>query len=365
MIRQQPVNLYKLITSVILYTFGLIILLWFLYQITNVLLLFLLAMVLGLIISNPVNRLEQRGMKRWLASLIILGTIFTVTTALFWLIVPHISEQIDTLIDNLPDYYKSLSDNTASLLKNYPELNKELQKGGMSLSAMVPSVGKTVIGLSAFSISILGGIFVFIIFICMVVFFVTNPKPLISLYLSVFKPEKRNKAEDALKHTAVMLGGWMKSNLIGGIIQAILVYLFLTFMNVPGALVWAALAFFSELLPKIGFYIMAIPPTLVALSISPATALWCLVFFLLLNEITADFLMPKLRASTMNIHPVCSLFLILAMGAAFGLTGVLLATPLAAIVKAYYEEFYLTQFPNDPDMENRIYRILYPERKKA
>ena len=156
-----------------------------------------------------------------------------------------------------------------------------------------------------------------------------------------------------------MLVGWMKSNLIGGAIQSVLVYAFLTIVNVPGALVWAALAFFSELIPKLGFYIMAIPPTLVALSISPLTALWCLLFFLLLNEMVSDFLMPKLRSSTMNIHPVSSLVMLLAMGAAFGLTGALLATPMAAIVKAYYEEFYLKNLPEDDEMDNRIDEIIY------
>ena len=47
------------------------------------------------------------------------------------------------------------------------------------------------------------------------------------------------------------------------------------------------------------------------------------------------------------------------MGSAFGLTGALLATPLAAIIKAYYEEFYLRQFPTDPQLEKRSDEIIY------
>ena len=117
-----------------------------------------------------------------------------------------------------------------------------------------------------------------------------------------------------------------------------------------GALVWGALALFSELIPKIGFYIMSIPPVLGALSVSPLTALWELIFFLALNEIIGDFVMPKLRSSTMNIHPVSSIFLLLAMGSAFGLTGALMATPLAAIIKAFYEEFYVKKFNEDTDL---------------
>ncbi|MFC1223151.1 AI-2E family transporter [Pedobacter sp. BG31] len=352
-------GIFRTVTSIILYTAGLIILLWFLLKILSIVLLGIFAIVLGLIINAPVSRLEKKGMKRWLASLIVFFIIFGITALLGWMVVPHMSDQLDVLIGNLPKYYASVSGYLDSLLRKFPELRKEMSEGGSSISSAIPSIGNTVMGIGNFSFSILGGIFVFIVFVCMVVFFVGNPKPIIELYLTVFPVKQREKAENAIKHTSVMLVGWMKSNLIGGAIEAVLVYGFLTLMNVPGALVWAALAFFSELVPKIGFYIMAIPPTLVALSVSPATALWCLVFFLLLNELISDFLMPKLRSSTMNIHPMSSLFLLLAMGTAFGLTGALLSTPLAAIIKAYYEEFYLRQFPEDPQLDQRTNDIVY------
>ncbi|RZJ87809.1 MAG: AI-2E family transporter [Chryseobacterium sp.] len=353
-------GIFRTVTSIILYAAGLIILLWFLFKILSVVLLGLFAIVLGVIINSPVSRLEKKGMKRWLASLIVFAIIFGTTLLLGWMVIPHMSNQIDVLIGNLPEYYASVSGHLDKLLSKFPELRKEISDGGASISSAMPSIGKTVWGIGNFSFSVLGGIFVFIVFLCMVVFFVGNPKPIVELYLTVFPIKQREKAEKAMKHTSVMLVGWMKSNLIGGAIEAVLVYGFLTLMNVPGALVWAALAFFSELIPKIGFYIMAIPPTLVALSVSTGTALWCLVFFLLLNELISDFLMPKLRSSTMNIHPMSSLFLLLAMGTAFGLTGALLATPLAAIIKAYYEEFYLSQFPEDPQLQQRADDIIYP-----
>ena len=112
-------------------------------------------------------------------------------------------------------------------------------------------------------------------------------------------------------------------------------------MGIPGVWVWAGLTVFAELVPKLGFYIMAIPPTLVALSIHPIKALWVLIFYIVFDEISGDFLMPKIRASTMNLHPVSTLFVMLAMASAFGLIGALIATPLTAFIKAYYETFIL------------------------
>ena len=114
-------------------------------------------------------------------------------------------------------------------------------------------------------------------------------------------------------------------------------------MGIPGVWVWAGLTVFAELIPKLGFYLMAIPPTLMALSIHPITAVWVLVFYIAFDEISGDFLLPKIRASAMNLHPVSTLFVMLAMASAFGVLGALIATPLTAFIKAYYETFILAE----------------------
>ncbi|WP_316796512.1 AI-2E family transporter [Pedobacter agri] len=351
-------NSFRTLTSLILYTAGLIILLWFLYQILNVVLIAIFAVVFGLIINAPVNKLEKKGLKRWLASLIVFSIIFGISILLFRIVIPQLITQLNSLLQDLPVYYKAVTDYIDKLINNFPQLQKQIDQSEISISSAIPSIGNVVKGIGNFSISLFSNLFIFIVFICMIVFFVGNPKPLIELYLTLFPVEKRDKAANAIVNTSILLVGWMKSNVIAGTIEAVVVYCFLTWMEVPGALVWAALAFFSELIPKLGFYIMAIPPTLVALSVSGMTALWCLIFFLILNELISDFLMPKLRSSTMNIHPTSSLFMLLAGAAAFGLIGALLATPLSAIIKAYYEEFYLKQFPEDPELENRTQKII-------
>ena len=356
-------TLYKSLAKAILLAAGIIILLWFMFKILNVLLLLLFAIVLALIINYPVTWLEKKKVKRGWGSLIVFGTIFLALLTLGWFIGPKISEQFSGLINNLPEYANNLSKTTASWFSNYPEIQKAISIDAESVSEWLPSVPKTLMTVGNFSLSLLGGLVVMIVFFSMVIYSVTKPRPLIELYLSVFPPLKRDKAAAALSKVSVMLVGWIKANLIGGSIEAVLVTVFLSFMDVPGAFVWGALALFAELIPKIGFYIMSIPPILVALSVDPTTAIWVGVFFLALNEIMGDFVMPRLRSSTMNIHPVSTLFLLLAMGSAFGFVGALMATPFAAIIKAYYGEFYLSQFKEDGLMEERIDVVINQEVK--
>src|SRR5688500_18781680 len=104
---------------------------------------------------------------------------------------------------------------------------------------------------------------------------------------------------------------------------------------------------------------MAIPPVLVAFSVGPFTAMWVLLFYILLNQIMGTFIMPRLLSSSMNIHPVSTLFMLLVMGAAFGLIGALLTVPVTAIIKAYYEAFYKINQEKDQMLEKRINTVIY------
>ncbi|MCE3283027.1 MAG: hypothetical protein K0Q66_1764, partial [Chitinophagaceae bacterium] len=178
-------------------------------------------------------------------------------------------------------------------------------------------------------------------------------------YFSLFSTAKQEKATLALLHTATMLSGWFKANIIGGTIRAACVTLFLSVMGVPAAMVWGVLTFFSELVPKLGFYIMAIPTVLMALTVGPYTALWVLIFLVVLDEVMADFVFPKLRSKTMNLHPVSTFFVLLVMASAFGVWGVILATPITAIIKAYYEAFFNAHVQTAKKMDAQVDVVLY------
>lgn len=352
-------SLYKTLIKAISFAAGLVVLLWLLFKASGAVLLLIFAIILAIVVNAPVAKLEARGMKRFWACLIVFISILLVMALLSWLIIPKVSDQVTTLIDNLPNYADQLSKNVATWFKKYPEISKDIQKQGITLSQIAPSVPKTLMRLGNYSLSILSLVLITILFISMIVYAVTNPRPLLQLYFSFFSVKKQKEATKALQEASVMIVGWMKANIIGGAIRATLITIFLSIMNVPGAFVWGALAFFSELIPRLGFYIMTIPPILVALSISATTALWVTIFMLVLDEIMADFVFPMIRSNTMNIHPVSIIFVVLAMTAAFGLLGAFLATPLTAIIKAFYETFFTERFKESEQMELQIDAVLY------
>lgn len=314
--------------------------LWFAYEIIGILFLFFFAVVLTLILNAPTMWLVSKKVPRTLAALIVFFAMLLFLFLIGWLVLPKILEQLSILVVNIPTYYQNLKGQLSSLLADYPSLQQKLLNDS-GIEKELPSLAYIATNLGRFSLSLISGIFFLVMFLSVVVYMLISPAPLIETYLSLFSPEKRPKAGRALARASKMVVGWMWSNLVVGSMEAVATFFFLSYMKVPGVWVWAGLALFSEMVPKLGLYIMAIPPTLVALSIDPLTALWVLIFFLVLNEIMGDFVMPRIRASTMNLHPVSSLFVMLMMASAFGLAGALIATPLTAFIKAYYEEFYL------------------------
>lgn len=352
-------SLFKVFSKVIAFTALMIVLLWLLFKVSGILLVFLLAMVFALILNAPVSWLEKRNIKRVWASTIVFSCLVLVIGLISWLIIPKIAKQFQTLINNLPVYISQINVQLNSWLKNYPDLAKQITKDGDNLSQIIPSASLVITKAGNISIYVAGSIFLFILFICIIAYAVARPAPLLEIYFSLFNIDKREKAEKALLHTSTMLIGWIKANLIGGTIEAVLTTTFLSIMGVPGAWVWGALVIVAAMIPNLGFYIMSLPPTLVAFSVGPYTALWVIIFFIAMSELMSDFVMPRLLSSKMNIHPVSLLFMLLVMGVAFGLVGAFLTVPVTAIIKAYYEAFFKVEQENDPLLGERIDAVIY------
>ena len=350
----------------LIYTAAFVILgLWFAYEIISILFLFFLGIVLTLILNAPTMWLVTKKVPRTFAAIIVFFVMLLFLFFMGWLIIPRMLEEGSTLLSNIPNYISDLRHQLSSMLSDYPSLQQKLLgkeaikdnlpeansiiKSGDDIfnfkglvMTKTPEESKSIIkSLGRFSFSLIGGAFMIIVFFSIVIYMLIDPAPLIETYLMLFPEEKRQKAAQALAKASVMLNGWIWSNLLAGTMEAIATYFFLTYMEVPGVWVWTGLALFAELVPKLGLYIMAVPPVLITLSISPMTALWVLIFYLILNEIMGDLVIPRIRASTMNLHPVSTLFSMLALASAFGLIGALIATPLTAFVKAYYETFYV------------------------
>lgn len=314
--------------------------LWFLQKILTALLLMFLVLVVGIALSAPIEWLTRRGMARRLAKPVVLLLFFASLLLVGWLVIPRVAAQLVVLVERLPDLVLRLNAQIVDLLSRSPELQRLVEGSGG-----VPDISQAVQGLfqgvGTFSLGLLGAVALTIVFLSGVISVVQRPRPIVRAYLGSLPIRHRLTGVGAYRRAAQAVIGWAKASIVIGTIEFILVFLFLSLMDVPGALVWAALAFFVEFIPRIGNYLMAIPPVLVSLTMGPMTAVYVALFYFVMSEIMGAFVNPRIGGVAMAIHPLLLLFFALAFALAFGLLGALVATPAAAFFTAFYSEFYM------------------------
>lgn len=309
--------------------------LWFLDQIADLLFMVFVALFVAVAMEPPVHTLSKRGWSRGGATGLVFLVAVVLTTIFLIALVPLLVSQVSQLIDGLPGYIESVS----ALLGDWFGLEiSETDITDQSRAAqdwLAENVGSLLGGVVGFGSTVFGFVF-FVITVGLFAFYMVAELPkLQQTVLSVLTPERQKRAI-AIWETAVeKMGGYIYSRLIlaalGGTISAI----FLTAVKVPFSVplgIWIGVL--SQFIPVVGTYLSAILPAVVALSVSGATAVWVVIFFVIYQQIENFLISPKITERTMAIHPAVSVAAIIAGGSILGPIGIILALPFAAIVQA-------------------------------
>ena len=99
----------------------------------------------------------------------------------------------------------------------------------------------------------------------------------------------------------------------------------------PMVALWAAV---TNLIPQIGGFLGGSMFVLLGLTKSPGTALACLVFFLIWQQIENHVLHPTIVGDAVNLSPPATLLAALVGGATAGIPGALIAVPLLGVIKS-------------------------------
>jgi len=134
------------------------------------------------------------------------------------------------------------------------------------------------------------------------------------------------------------------SRYIGGLLisialQGLAATLALWLLDVPYAVLLGLWTSTTAILPYVGAFLGAIPAILVALFVSPATALGVAIVYLAINQIEGNLLTPRIQGEAVKVHPIVIFLGVLAGGEIWGLLGAALAVPALAVVRVVIEFF--------------------------
>ena len=110
-------------------------------------------------------------------------------------------------------------------------------------------------------------------------------------------------------------------------------------VGVRSALVLGVIVGMLNMIPYFGPVIGAIPAILIALGSGWHTAVYAVLVLWLVQQIDSNFLYPHIVGTSTGLHPLFVLLSISILGYFFGLTGMLLAVPSAAILQIFIKRW--------------------------
>ena len=148
--------------------------------------------------------------------------------------------------------------------------------------------------------------------------------------LSVFaNDDRRQRADEVVTAIVERMGGYVRAIAIDGLILAVVTFIGLSIMGVRFSLVLAIISGLSVLIPILGPVIAVVPAILVAFVESPWLALLVLLFYITVQQIESNILLPKIMQRQADILPLLAVFAVFAGGSIGGILGALIAVPLA------------------------------------
>jgi predicted PurR-regulated permease PerM len=134
---------------------------------------------------------------------------------------------------------------------------------------------------------------------------------------------------------------WLLGQAIAMAMIGILTGIGVWLLGLPSPLAFGVIAGATEFIPILGPILGAIPAVLIAFSISPMTALYVVLFYIGLQQVESNLLMPLIQERVVALPPVLMLFATVVAGLLFGLLGILFATPLAVACIVATQEIYV------------------------
>ena len=295
---------------------------YMLYYLSDLVIVLLVSIVIASSIEPIVKRLQKYKVPRAATALAILASVIGV---FFWIVsmfIPIVIKEFSSFIDNIP----SILQNTGYLLNMSPESTQVLKSvfGNPSNASEIiknaQGVFKAVGGGLATSTGAFFHTVTNIVLIFVISFYLSVQERGIETFIRTLIPKKNEEYAIGLWARAQQkIAKWMQGQLVLGLIIGVLVYIGLTIMGVPYALLLAILAGLFELIPVFGPILAMVPAVLLSLSTGGVSlGVSVLVFYLIIQQIVILSLLIGAQVA--------------------GFWGILWAVPVVSVFMEYIED---------------------------
>lgn len=357
-------TMFFMVWSILWRLSGIAFALYAAYRIRFIVVIVLLAAILTFAVNPLVNRAcrlrprwAPRHTWRFLTTFtIFVGLIILCVGVSLWLWAPFQAQLID-LQSRIGDYQATIQLRLGVVKAWYDRLPVAMKDAlaGEPVAGLINDVLGVVRDIIESTVSWVQHVWELILIPVLAFYFCLDSRSL-KRELMILVPYRRvRETLFILTHAGRIMQNYVIAQFILCAVAGVTVGVGLWLMDVPYPLVLGVLAGITRAVPIVGPILGAIPITLLALTVSVNTGVSVLIFFSVLHLVESKVLLPELIGHSIKLHPAIILIVLLIGAEFFGILGMFLAAPVAAILR-----MLLSLYVIEPEMARRKAALAVP-----
>ncbi len=359
-------------TRWLLIVIGLLIVGVFLWNIRNILLLGLAAIIVVIFVTIPVGYLTKIrlfglvSIPRPLAIVMTFVGIFVTIVALALLVLPTLidqfvvlSEVIFTGIEQAVTAWNEGEIQEALPLLEDVEVTEDFRLNAQQLQDITEQGIGALGQLGGSVIPVLGGIantlISFLIVMFLSIFFLAEPSTYKNGLVSLVPLWYRDRVNFILDRLYILLRRWIFAALIGMTITGVGTFLGLSAVGIQQAAALAVLTAFFSFVPSFGELMAVVVALAVGIVQAPDRLIWIVVVIYGVSFIQGQIFAPLITAESVDIPPVLILLGQVVVAGFFGAVGIILAVPILVIVMVMVQEIYVKDILGDHSLDTSLH----------
>lgn len=313
-----------------------ILLLWLFGSAAGIFLLLFIAVLISLYLGAVTDLIQRHtGMPRLGAFWITVGITILAIAALFWMLVPPVVEQTQSLIRVLPETIVKWEAGIERFIARVPALQSVIEPGEHRvLNAVYEQLAGYFNNVLPKLASILHGAINIFAVAVMALYMALHPGLYRERLIVLFPPVHRDLVRNVFSDLGRMLRAWLVGQIIAMLLLAVLTAIGLYLLRVPYWLTFGVFTGLAAIVPFFGSLVSTILPAMFVIN-GPgglAHALGVVALGVGVHIFEANVVLPKIMHKQVDLPPVLTVMAVLLMGKLLGPVGLLVAVPVVVVV---------------------------------
>ena len=315
----------------------------------------IVGIAIAFIINVPMKQIERKvfnidkrkhkKMIRVISLVLSIVIIFGVIGLILFLVIPELISAINMVGQTIPKDFTWVNDIANKLSDLYPSLEqyiKEIDTKSL-IETSINSAGSFVTVIIGFLSSLISRIIIFFIGFILSIYILLDKENLArqcnKLMTAFVSDDVRNNVIKVVKLSNTTFTNFITGQCLDAILIATLLFIIMSLLHIPYALIIAVLFAVTALIPYIGAFIaLAVGVLLIAVT-NPIMSLWYVIIFFALQQLDENFTYPKIVGKSVGLPALLALLAALIGGSVFGFIGVIISIPLSSIIYALFREY--------------------------